>query len=165
MQAFDKIASRDNAQFPFADFMNHGRLLAVDWRAAEDEILDAFFRATGLPNSDASLEWDAAAQHMKLRHQGQVIPVARGAGVSAQHSMLRALQKVHEGSHSIRYLNHVAAGNDTAFFVVETTDAWRRLEQANPHVRWFFTPIDLLPDVFESSPAELTAAGSRYANA
>lgn len=52
---------------------------------------------------------------------------------------------------------------DGSWFVVETREAWTKLEDRNEHVRWFFTPVDRLPDTFKADIDELAAAGARYA--
>jgi hypothetical protein len=87
--------------------------------------------------------------------------VTRRDGESAQHAAVRTLQTIYAGTHSIRYLNHAAPG-DTAYFVVETPAAWSALEAANPLVRWFFTPLEYLTDIFEGSSGNLTEAARLY---
>lgn len=161
MHPFDKITSRDNDAFPFDDFLEYPHLLIVDWKEAENDMMERFFEAAELSNENTQLVWDEEAQLMKFTYHDKILPIPRGNEISAQHSMLMVFQQVYGNNYSIRYLNHVTAG-DTGYFVVETPDFWQRLEIENPHVRWFFTPIECLPDTFETSFEELSEAGRRY---
>jgi hypothetical protein len=160
MHPYDKIVSRDDRSFPLDDFSTYSQLLLVDWKEEEPRILSAFFNATGLSSDGAKLYVDDKSQYYQLVRGDVRIDVPWGDEISAQHSMLVALQRVFGASHSIRYLNH--AFGDTGYFVVETNESWRRLESQNPNVRWFFTPIELLPDVFKSDVDALAQVGRRY---
>lgn len=164
MSPYDKITSRNDRSFPFDDFSTYPRLMIVDWREEEPRILKAFFKATELPADGTVLEMDDATQYYQLVRGDLRVDVPWGDEASAQHSTLVALQRLFGTSHSIRYLNHAAFG-DTGYFLVETNETWRRLESQNPHVRWFFTPIEILPDVFKSDVEMLSQAGERYSDA
>lgn len=161
MHPFDKIADRDPAAFPFQPFTSYAHLFMVDWREGEDGIAEAFLRAAGLPAKETTWHWDEATSLGKFVSRGRSYPVARGDGQSAQHAAVSALQEIYAGSHSIRYLNHVALG-DTAYFVVETPATWSALETANPLVRRFFTPLAYLTDIFEGSFEDHGEAGDLY---
>lgn len=161
MHPYDTIVSRDVDAFPLDGFLDYPRLMSVDWREEEPRMLSAFFKATGLPADGTALEMDDRTSYWQLVRGSDRVDVPWGDEVSAQHSMLVALQRVFGASHSIRYLNHGCT--DTASFVVETNEDWRRLESANPHVRWFFTPIERLPDVFKSDIDDLSNVGKTYA--
>ena len=52
---------------------------------------------------------------------------------------------------------------DTGYFVVEAKETWQMLESQNPHIQWFFTPIEILPDVFKSDFKILSQVGEQYA--
>ena len=162
MLPYDRITSRDNAAFPLDEFIDYAHTLAVDWREEEPRILRAFLRATGLPADDARLEMDPKTECYDLVRGALRIAVPWGEAVSAQHSMVRALDEAFRDSHAIRYLNHAALG-DGSWFVVETGEAWTTLEDRNEHVRCFFTPVDRLPDTFKADIDKLAAAGARYA--
>lgn len=165
MSCYDQITSRDPAAFPFQAFLGYPRLLMVDWREEERRILSGFFKATGLSREGIDLEWDEPLGRMIFVHPGGRIELARGDGTSAQHSMLMALQQVYGASHPIRCLSYEVAAGDTGYFFVEERNTWARLEQDYPLVRWFFTPIELLPDTFEGDHAALREAARRYAEA
>jgi len=162
MHPFDKIQSRDHAAFPFQEFSNYRRLFMVDWREAESSIAEAFLRAAGLPASDTVWTWNDADHAGTFSCRGRAYPVVATGGRSAQHDAVAALQAIYSATHSIRLLNHVARG-DTAYFVVETPDTWKRLEERNPAVRWFFTPLEYLYDCFETSFEDLSEAGRLHA--
>jgi len=164
MLPYDKIASRDDRAFPLDEFAAYPRLIVMDWREEEPRILKAFFKATGLPIDTAKLETSSTSEYYQLVRGDVRIDVPWSENVSAQHSMLVALQQLFGATHSIRYLNH-AAVSDGGYFVVETNDAWRSLNTRNPNVRWFFTPIDLLPDVFKSDVELLARIGKEYGDA
>lgn len=159
---YDLISSRDNDSFPFDEITSYPHTLQVSWRAGEDSIVDDFFRATGLSSEGISLKWDEHAKIMRFYYPGGSIDIKRGNGTSSQHSMLMALQTVFGTTHSIRYVNLGDAAS-TALFVVEKHSRWNELENNNQFVRWFFTPITLLADTFESDVKVLQAAGRRYA--
>jgi len=161
MHPFDKITNRDNAAFPFKLFTSYPRLFMVDWREGEDWIAKAFLRAAGLPENETTWHWDEAASAGKYVSRGRSYPVPKHDGQSAQHAAVKALQALYADSHSIRYLNHAAAG-DTAYFVVETPATWRALEAAHPLVRWFFTPLEYLGDIFEGSFDDHSEAAKLY---
>ena len=161
MHPFDKVTSRDCAAFPFKQFTDYSRLFMVDWRESEDWIAEAFLRAAGLPANETTWHWDEAASLGKFISRGRSVPVHRRDGQSAQHAAVSSLQEIYAESHSIRYLNHVAPG-DTAYFVVETPAAWSLLETANPLVRWFFTPLAYLTDIFQQSFDDLAEAARLY---
>ena len=161
MHPFDKIQSRDNAAFPFAAFQEYPRSFAVDWRAGVVDIFDDFAKAAGLAGS-AQLTVDPASRTPVLSHDGQRLALGLHNATSPQHGMVSLLQGYFGIRHSIRYMNHVAPG-DTAYFVVESTSTWKRLEAANPHVKWFFTPLEKLPDVFTTSFETLAECGRQYA--
>jgi len=164
MHPYDKITSRDSRLFPIDDFSAYPRLILVDWREEEPRILKAFFKATGLSPDDTALEMDERAQCYQLVRDDVRFNVPWGPEASAQHSMLVALQQAFCASHSIRYLNQ-AALSDTGCYVVESNETWQLLEAQYPHVRWFFTPLELLPDTFKSDIEELRQIGARYAGA
>jgi hypothetical protein len=161
MHPYDKIISRDSQLFPVDDFSAYPRLIVVDWREEEHRILKSFFKATGLAPEGATLEMDDKTQYFQLVRGDFRIDIPWGAEASAQHSMLLALQQAFASTHSIRYLNHAAFG-DAGGFVVETNETWRVLENQYPHVRWFFTPLALLPDTFKSNEKELHRVGAIY---
>lgn len=161
MHPFDKVSSRDHAAFPFEQFASYSRLFMVDWRESEDWIAAAFLRAAGLPANETMWHWDEVACLGKFVSHGRSFPVHKRDGQSAQHAAVSALQEIYASRYSIRYLNHVTRG-DTAYFVVETPAAWSALETANPLVRWFFTPLEYLPDIFEESFEELAEAARLY---
>jgi len=161
MHPFGKITSRDNAAFPFKEFTSYSRLFMVDWRESEDRIAEAFLYAAGLPANETTWHWNEEARLGKFVSRGRSFPLPKRDGQSAQHAAVSGLQEIYAGSHSIRYLNHVAPG-DTAYFVVETPAAWNSLESANPLVRWFFTPLEYLADIFEESFEDLSKAARLY---
>ncbi len=161
MHPFDKITSRDNAAFPFELLTSYARLFMVDWREAEDWIAREFSRAAGLPANEIAWHWDDAAGAGAFVSRGRRFPVPRPDGLSAQHAAVSELQRIYAGSHSIRYLNHVAPG-DTAYFVVESPATWKALETSNPLVRWFFTPLEYLADAFQESFDDLGEAARLY---
>ena len=162
MFPYDNILSHDNELFPFDDFSSYPRLMFVDWKEEEPRILQAFFKAAALPADGTRLEMDDATQYYQLIHGDKSAEVPWGDDISAQHSMLVALQKVFGTTRSIRYLNHAASG-DTGYFLVETNETWQELEKNNPHVRWFFTPVELLPDTFTTDVEVLSQVGGKYA--
>ena len=161
MHPFDKVTNRDNAAFPFEQFTSYSRLFMVDWRESEDWIAEAFLRAAQLPANETTWHWDEVASLGKFVSRGRSFPVPRRNGQSAQQAAVCALQEIYADTHSIRYLNHVAPG-DTAYFVVETPADWSSLESANPLVRWFFTPLEYLTDIFENSFEDLSEAAHLY---
>lgn len=164
MHPYDKITSRDSERFPASDFSTYPRLILVDWREEEPRILDAFFKATGLAPNEATLEMDDKTSYYQLVRGDRRFEVPWGPKTSAQHFMLVALQQAFGSTHSIRYLNHVAL-SDAGAYVVETNETWQSLEKQHPHVRWFFTPLDLLPDTFNTNVEELRRIGARYGEA
>lgn len=133
----------------------------VDWRAADNEIGDAFFKAAGI--TGAQIRYEDAPDPV-LIHQGEKLQLKFADSVSRQYSVVKALHSYFGIRHAIRYLNHAAAG-DTAYFVVEAASTWARLETENPHVKFFFTPFELLPDFIESPFDEIAEVGKRYADA
>jgi hypothetical protein len=159
---YDLIRSRENADFPFDALQSYARSIAVDWREADETIVEHFLAATGLPADDARVRWDLSKPYALLDHAGVTHDVKRD-GRSAQDVMLRKLDELYGAKHQLRLLSHVANG-DTAYLVVETPERWRELEAANPFVRWFFTPIGVLPDLFEGTFEDLAAAAKRYAD-
>src|SRR5689334_14545292 len=161
MHPFDKITNRDSAAFPFQEFTSYPRLFMVDWRESEDFIAEAFLRTAGLPARETTWHWDEATSVGKYQSRGRSFPVPKLDGQSAQHAAVKALQEIYAGSHSIRYLNHVAQG-DTAWFVVETPATWSAVEAANPLVRWFFTPLEYLTDIVEGSFDDHAEAARLY---
>ena len=162
MHPFDQIHSRDSGAFPFEAFNEYPRCFMVDWRAAPEDIADGFFSAAGLAQlARLTREGDDS---LKLIHRDESLTLKLRPGVSAQHGLLEAFQAYFGIRHSMRYLNHVALG-DTAYFVVQPTSTWARLELANPYVKWFFTPLDRLPDIFDSPFEKLAEAGKLYAEA
>jgi hypothetical protein len=161
MHPFDKIRNRDNAAFPFKELTSYPRLFTVDWRESEDFIAEAFLRAARLPANETTWHWDETNGVGRYVCRGRSFPVPRRNGQSAQHAAIRVLQEIYAGSHSIRYLNHVAQG-DTACFVVETPAMWSALEAANPLVRWFFTPLEYLTDIVEGSFDDHSEAARLY---
>ena len=161
MHPFDQITNRDQAAFPFKQFTSYPRLFMVDWRESEDWIAGAFLRAAGLPANDITWHWDEAASKGKFVSRWRDFPVPKDDGRSAQHAAVSVLQEIYAGSHSIRYLNHVALG-DTAYFVVETPETWSALEAANPLVRWFFTPLEYLTDIVEGAFEDHAEAARLY---
>ena len=158
---YDLVTSRDNAAFPFDAVQAYPRSFAVDWRESDEGIVESFLKSAGLPPNDAQVRWDLAKPYALLHHAGVTHDVRRD-GRSAQDAMLRKLDELYGAGHQVRIVSHVAQG-DTAFFVVETPERWAALEAANPHVRWFFTPIGGLPDLFEGTFDELGEAARRYA--
>ncbi|HTU68340.1 MAG TPA: hypothetical protein VMF52_20525 [Steroidobacteraceae bacterium] len=159
---YDKIASRDAQSFPYDDFFKYPRRLLVDWKEEEPRILDDFLAATGLPADGTRLVMNDKTQFYQLARGNAWADVPWSKTSSAQHSMVAALQKVFGATHSIRYLNN-ADVSDTGFFAVETHETWRQLEKRYPHVKWFFTPIELLPDTFNTDAKTLNEIGQRYA--
>lgn len=162
MHPYSQIVSRTREEFPMDAFRAYPALMLVDWREAETTIAEQFFNATGLPSAGTEMVWDDQTEIMSFVHEGRAFPITRGEGASAQHSTLLVLQQVYGNRHSIRYLNHVTAG-DWAYYAVETPATWKQLEEQYPLVRWFFTPIAFVPDVFASAYEELEQAGRSYA--
>lgn len=162
MTPYEKIVSREHKDFPFDDFMDYPRLLLVDWREEEPRIVRSFLKAAGFPADEVRLARDPAIGWYRMSRGDASLTLPESDEVSAQHSTLVALQRLFGTTHGIRYLNHVAFG-DTGYFVVETREVWGRLEERQPHVRWFFTPMDILPDVFKASLQQLAAAAQRHA--
>ncbi len=160
---YSAITGRDRDAFPLRAFQSSGRCFAVDWRDGEDAILEAFAKAADVAMDEVSLQWDEAAAHMNLVHAGKTNPVRRDRH-GAQHAMVLVLQQVFGQTHAIRLINQVTLGDDTAWFMVESPQQWQHLEQSNPHLRWFFTPVELLPDVFNADTDEIAEAGRRYAD-
>ena len=132
MHPFDKIASRDREAFPFQEFLKHPRCFMVDWRASVIDIFDDFAKAAGLAGT-AQLTIDPSIRMPVLTHGGERVALTLHDSQSGQHGMIAVLQGYFGIRHSIRYLNHVAHG-DTAYFVVESSSTWKRLESAYPHV-------------------------------
>jgi hypothetical protein len=164
MDIYSKITNTKGAELPFEEFTMHPHCLIVDWREAEEDILEAFLAATGEPRDEVDLRPDEASNVMIVAKGEEVIPIRKGKGVSSQHSMLLALQNLYGSSHAIRYLHDVEEG-DTAYFMVESPETWQRLEQENPNIRWFFVPIEVVPDTFETPSDQLRAAARRYYSA
>jgi hypothetical protein len=157
------IADREPSQFPFAAVQSYRHCFAVDWRESDMDIVERFLTAAGLPAHDAKVRWEAAPGHSVLTRNGldHAVPLE---GRSAQDAMLRVLATVYRATHGIRSLSHVALG-DTAYFVVETPSDWAGFEIQNPLVRWFFTPIERLPDLFTTSFDDLAEAARSFAKA
>jgi hypothetical protein len=160
---YDHIESSDLNSFPFKHFQEHPHFFNVDWREGEDWILTNFSRSAKVAESDISLDWDDAKEMMFAIVRNQKIPVKR-PDFSTQHSMLLLLQKVYESTLSIRFLNHVTLADDTAWFAVETAETWNNLEKNYPLVSHFFTPIDILPDIFSSPSKKIAEVGIQYAD-
>jgi TPR repeat protein len=161
MRPFNLITSRDPGLFPWEALMEYEHLMAVDWREEENWIVERFCRASGLSREGINLTWNDAGDLLHLTYPGGSIDIEQGEGRSAQHSMIAALQTAFGATHSIRHLSHLE-GSDTVYFVVETHTDWQDLEARNLHVRWFFTPIERIPDVFLSDYAALDEAAERY---
>ncbi len=164
LHPYSQIASRDNSEFPIHEFFQYPHLFAVDWREAEDWMLELFITATGISPDGASLSWDDKTKVMNFTVRDRTVAIPSTGGISAQHGMLMALQTLYGDTHSIRHLNHVTGG-DTVYVAVETNVDWQELDSSLPLVRWFFTPIQALPDVFQTPFDELSAIGARYAEA
>lgn len=160
---FSLIVSRNVEDFPFQELTEYRHTLAVGWRSSEDSIWEQFAHAISALPTDCTLHWDEDLQVSRFMHGASSIDIRPGDGVSAQHSMMMALQSVFGHVYSIRLLNNFDCGSD-AYFVVETHSAWEELEVENAHVRWFFTPIELLPDTFESPVTLIEEMGKRYAD-
>jgi len=159
---YDQITSRDNDAFPFQTFLDYPRCFMIDWRAAPMEVAEGFIKAAGLTGR-ATITPDAAGNGDFMISYVDKITLRFNDHHSRQHQVLKMLQ-VHFGiRNAIRYVNHAAAG-DTAYCVVESLSTWERLEKANPHVKWFFTPYQLLPDIINASFDEISACGRKYAD-
>lgn len=161
MTPFAQITSRDDAAFPFDAFSRYPKLLVIDWREEEGSIVSKYCKLAGLAQDEATLVMDDATGWFNLIHKGGSLPIPWSEDVSAQHSTVVALQKAFGQAHAIRYSQ--AAAGDSGFFIVETPQTWQRLEAENPHVRWFFTPVELLPDTVNASFDDIREAGRRYA--
>jgi TPR repeat protein len=161
MRPFHLITSRDTDLFPWEGLSEYEHLMSVDWREGEDWIVHCFCQATGLSEEGLVLTWDNEAESMRFTYPGGVIDIKQSEEASSQHGMVAALQTAFGATHSIRYLSHFE-GSDTVYFVVETHATWQYLEANNPHVPWFFTPIEQIPDVFRASWEALVAAAERY---
>jgi hypothetical protein len=162
LHPFDQIHSRDKDAFPLEAFREYPRCFMVDWRASAEDIAEGFFRAAGIAQL-ARIDRDEE-DGLMLIHRDVSLPIRLPASTSPQHAMLTILQAYFGIRHSMRYLNHVTAA-DTAWFVVQPTNTWARLELANLYVKWFFTPLDRLPDIFDSPFEKLGHAGKLYAEA
>ena len=162
MHPFDQIHSRDKEAFPFEAFRDYARCFVVDRRASAEDIAEGFFSAAGLTQLARIVRDDNDA--LTLIHRDVSLQIKLGADVSPQHALLLFFQEYFGIRHSMRYLNH-ATDIDTAWFVVQPTSTWARLDLANPFVKWFFTPLDRLPDIFDSSFEKLGEAGKLYAEA
>jgi hypothetical protein len=162
LHPFDQILSRDKEAFPFAAFLEYPRCFVVDARASAEDIAEEFFRAAGI--SQLARIDRGEDDGLILIHRDVSLPLRLPPSSSTQHAMLTVLQAYFGIRHSMRYLNHVTAA-DTAWFVVQPTNTWARLELANPYVKWFFTPLDRLPDIFDSPFEKLGQAGKLYAEA
>jgi hypothetical protein len=159
---YDLIVSRDNDAFPFEQFLGYPRCFMIDWRAAPIDIAEDFIEAAGLTQR-ATLALDTAdPEVIVLRHVDTARFRPNHPSFSPQHQVLKMLQMHFGIRHSIRLLNHVTNG-DTAYCVVEPLSGWERLEKANPHVRWFFTPYQLLPDIMKASYEEIAECGRKHA--
>ena len=160
MTLYSKISGTQNSEFPFEELAAHPHCLIVDWREAEEDMLDAFLAATG--ESRDGIHLQASHTSVKVLSKGaQNIPIEGGKGVSTQHAMLLALQALYGHAHSIRYVHDLDDG-DTAYFMIESPDTWQRLEQENPNIRWFFVPVQNMPDTFETPGHQLRAAAQSY---
>jgi hypothetical protein len=162
LHPFEQIHSRDKEAFPLGDFREYARCFIVDRRAPAEDIAESFFSAAGISQL-ARITRDENDELM-LIHRDVSLQIRLPAGTSPQHALLAVLQAYFGIRHSMRYLNHVT-GADAAWFVVQPTNTWARLELANPYVKWFFTPLDRLPDIFDSSFEKLSEAGKLYAEA
>jgi hypothetical protein len=162
LHPFDQIHSRDKDAFPFDAFRDYARCFMVDWRASAEDIAEGFFSAAGLVQLARIARDDNGA--LTLIHRDVSLQLKLNPATSPQHALLILFQAYFGIRHSMRYLNHVTPG-DTAWFVVQPTSTWARLELANPYVKWFFTPLDRLPDIFDSTFEKLGEAGKLYAEA
>lgn len=160
---YDLITSRDIAAFPFEPFLTYPRCFMVDWRAGGIEVAEGFVKAAGL-SERASLTIDTADPGvLVLKHIDTARLRMNHPDWSEQHQVLKMLQTHFGIRHSIRYLNHAAEG-DTAYCVVESLSTWERLEKANPHVKFFFTPYQLLPDIIKAPFSEIAGIGRKHAD-
>ncbi len=162
MHPFEQILSREKETFPFDAFRDYARCFVVDRRASAEDIAEGFFSAAGLVQLARIVRDDNDA--LTLIHRDVSLQIKLPPDASPQHALLLFFQEYFGIRHSMRYLNHVTP-SDTAWFVVQPTNTWARLELANPFVKWFFTPLDRLPDIFDSTFEKLGDAGKLYADA
>jgi hypothetical protein len=162
LHPFDQIHGRDKETFPSEAFHDYARCFTVDRDASAEDIADGFFRAAGLAQLARIVRDEKNA--LTLVHRDVSLRIELPPDTSPQHALLLFFQDYFGIRHSMRYLNHVTA-NGTAWFVVQPVSTWARLELANPFVKWFFTPLDRLPDIFDSTFEMLGEAGKRYAGA
>ena len=162
MHPFDQIHSRDKDAFPFEAFHDYARCFVVDQRSSAEDVAEGFFRAAGLAQLARIVRDDKDV--LTLIHRDVSLQIKLRPDTSQQHALLTFFQEYFGIRHSMRYLNHVTAGG-TAWFVVQPMSTWARLELANPFVKWFFTPLERLPDIFDSSFEKLGEAGKLYAEA
>jgi hypothetical protein len=162
LHPFDEIHSRAKETFPIEAFREYPRCFMIGRRASAEDIAEGFFRAAGLSQLARISRDDHDA--LTLIHRDVSLQIKLPPAASPQHALLNVFQEYFGIRHSMRYLNHVTAA-DTAWFVVQPTSTWARLELANPYVKWFFTPLDRLPDIFDSSFEKLGEAGKLYAEA
>jgi hypothetical protein len=158
---YDRIESLEVEAFPLKHFQDDTHFFSIDWREGEDWIHSRFAKAANVSERDLKISWDDAKECMTIELEGKPQPIKQ-ASYSSQHSMLLLLQKTYRKQLSIRFLNHIALGDDTAYFAVETIDKWRTLEESNSLIRHFFTPIELLPDIFNSGAEAIVEAGRKY---
>ena len=162
MHPFDQIEGREKETFPFDAFRDYARCFTVDRLASAEDIADGFFGAAGLAQLARIVRDEKDA--LTLIHRDVSLRIKLAPDTSPQHALLTFFQEYFGIRHSMRYLNHVN-GEGTAWIVVQPTNTWARLELANPFVKWFFTPLDRLPDIFDSSVEKLGEAGKQYAEA
>jgi len=162
LHPFDQIHGRDKESFPFDAFRDYARCFVVERYASAEDIAEGFFGAAGLAQLARVVRDDKDG--LTLIHRDVSLQIRLRPDISPQHALLEFFQEYFGIRHSMRYLNHVT-GDGIGWFVVQPTSTWARLELANPYVKWFFTPLDRLPDIFDSSFEKLGEAGRLYAEA
>ena len=161
MDLYRRIISTDSREFPTDALLDDSHCLTVDWRDAEDDVLSAFLVVISDFRLPLNLQLLNCAGGKTLSDGVQMVPLQTGDSVSAQHAMLMALQGLCGERLAIRYVHDVFDG-DTVCFMVETPEVWTRLEQENPHIRWFFIPIELIPDTFTTPGSQLHAVAQCF---
>ena len=161
MDLYRQIISTESREFPVDALSDYSHCITVDWRDAEDDVLCAFLAAVSDFRLPLNLQLLSCAGEKTLSDGVQMVSLQTGDSVSAQHAMLMALQGLCGECLAIRYVHDVFDG-DTVCFMVETPEVWTRLEQENPHIRWFFIPIELIPDTFTTPVSQLHAAAQCF---
>lgn len=162
---FDRVLQNPPKSYSDAIFEDKDNIIWVDWREAEDSIVESVSEKLGTNLLVCQIvEIDTPAGYEAIISYGQkVAKVKCIEGRSTQHDTLAAIADLLGKEFELRHVSDTN-GTDGAGIVVGAAAEWRRLaSEYGRRLDEHFVPVSALPDLFNTAGNELDEAIESYA--